>query len=75
MLKVELLYDIGTYMKVINSEGKTEYCGTVAAYTIVNDGWLVWVSGYKQAVTGEYLPDEVVPMSEEEIIELESKYR
>lgn len=73
MFTVELPYDIGTFMKVFDKDKNVEYCGTVAAYTICNDGWLVWVSGYKQAVTGEFLPEEVEPMTEEEISELKKK--
>ena len=74
MLTVELPYDIGTFMKVKNKNGDIEYCGTVAAYTVANDGWAVWVSGYKQPVTGEYLPEEVELMTPEEIKNLISHY-
>lgn len=74
MFTVELPYDIGTFMKVKNKDGSIEYCGTVAAYTVADDGWLVWVSGYKEAVTGEYSPDEVELMTEKEIKELKKKY-
>lgn len=67
MFTVELPYDIGTFLKVKNAYGKVEYCGTVAAYTVTDDGWLVWVSGYKQPVGGECLPEQVEPMTAEEI--------
>lgn len=67
MFRVELPYDIGTFLKVKNTDGKVEYCGTVAAYTVTDDGWLVWVSGYKQPVTGECFPEQVELMTEEEI--------
>lgn len=74
MFTVELPYNIGSFMKVKNSKGEVEYYGTVSAYTVVDDGWLIWVSGYKQSVTGEYLPEEVEPMTEHEINELIQKY-
>ena len=75
MLKVELPYDIGTFMKVKGRNGEVMYCGTVAAYTVTDDGWLIWISGYKQAVTGEYLPEEVELMTEEEIAELVQTFK
>lgn len=74
MFRVELPYDIGTFLKVKNKDGKVEYCGTVAAYTVTDDGWLVWVSGYKQPVTGECLPEQVELMTEEEIDILKGEY-
>lgn len=74
MFAVELPYDIGTFMKVKKENGEVTYCGTVAAYTVVDDGWLVWVSGYKEAITGEYLPEEVEVMTAEEVEELKKKY-
>lgn len=74
MFSVELPYDIGTFVKALKENGKVDYYGTVAAYTICEDGWLVWVSGYRQAVTGEFLPEEVEVMTEWEINELIKKY-
>lgn len=74
MFTVKLPYDIGTFVKALKENGEVDYCGTVAAYTICEDGWLVWVSGYKQAVTREYLPEEVEPMTEQEVEELVKKY-
>lgn len=70
MIHIDLPYDYGTFVKVKNKNGTVNYCGTVAAYTITDDGWSVWVSGYKEAITGEYLPDEIELMSEKEIEEL-----
>ena len=52
MVTVNLPYDYGTFMKVLNEDRTVQYCGTVVAYTVTDDGWLVWVSGYKEAVTG-----------------------
>ena len=74
MVTVNLPYDYGTFMKVLNEDKTVQYCGTVVAYTVVEDGWLVWVSGYKEAVTGEFEEHEVEVMTEEEIIELKKKY-
>lgn len=74
MFTVELPYDIGAFLKVKNTDGRVEYCGTVAAYTVTDDGWLVWVSGYKQPVTGECLPEQVELMTEEEIDILKGEY-
>ena len=71
---VELPYEFGTWMKVLNKDKTIAYCGTVVAYTVTDDGWLVYVSGYKEAVTGEYLPDEVVQMTQREIDELIRRY-
>lgn len=75
MFTVELPYDIGTFMKVKKKNGEVEYYGTVAAYTVVDDGWLVWVSGYKESVTGEYLPEEVELMTEKEVEGLISRLK
>ena len=75
MITVNLPYDYGTFMKVLNEDKTVQYCGTVVAYTVVEDGWLVWVSGYKEAVTGEFEEHEIEVMTEEEIIELKKKYR
>lgn len=72
MFKVELPYDIGTFVKV-KEEGFKDYnyFGTVASYTVVDeDDYLIWVSGYKEACAGEYLPKEVTPMTDEEIEKL-----
>lgn len=74
MIKIELPYDFGTFVKVKDKNREIEYCGIVAAYTVVDDGYLVWVSGYKQAVTGEFLPEDIELMSEEEIEELKKRY-
>ena len=67
MITIRLPYDIGTFVKVLTKSGEVDYLGTIAAYTVTNDGWLAWVSGYKEAVTGEYLPSEIEQMTDEEI--------
>lgn len=71
MIKVELPYDIGTFVKVVDPKFERKepiYCGTVVAYTVGGEHeYCIWVSGYKEACTGEYLPEEVIPMKDEEI--------
>lgn len=42
MVHVELPYDFGTFVKVKWDERHIEYCGTVAAYTVTDEGYLVW---------------------------------
>ena len=74
MFTVELPYDIGTFVKVKTKNNGVQYYGTIAAYTVARDGWLIWVSGYKEAITGEYLPEEVELMTTEEVDELRRKY-
>ena len=75
MIHVDLPYDYGTFVKVKCEKYQTEYCGTVAAYTVTDDGYLVWVSAYKESMTGEWLPEHITPMTESEIQELISKYK
>ena len=72
MFTVELPYNIGTFVKVKTKNGEVDYYGTVAAYTVSQDGYLIWVSGYKEAITGEYLPEEVELISDKEIELLKS---
>lgn len=71
MFKVELPYNIGTFVNIINPKFERREpidCGTVSAYTVVGENnYCIWVSGYKESCTGEYLPEEVVPMTNEEI--------
>ena len=74
MVHVELPYDFGTFVKVKWDERNVEYCGTVAAYTVTDEGYLVWVSAYNESMTGEWLSRHVTPMTEEEIQELIAKY-
>lgn len=74
MIHVDLPWNYGTFMKVKSSIKDVSYCGTVVAYTVTDDGWLVWVSGYKIPITGEYLPEEVEPMTESEIEELKRNF-
>lgn len=75
MIHVDLPYDYGTFMKAKDKEtGDVIFCGTVVAYTVCDDGWLVWVSGYRESCCGEFLPEEVEPMTELEIEDLMKKY-
>lgn len=77
MLTVKLPYTIGTFVKIINPKFKrkepVDY-GTVVAYEVCSQtDYYIWVSGYKEACCGEYLPEEVVPMTDEEIDELKKQ--
>lgn len=77
MFSVDLPYEIGTFVKVVDPKFERKepiYCGTVAAYTVCSQtDYCIWVSGYKEACTGEYLPEEVIPMTDEEIQELKKQ--
>ena len=84
MFTVTLPYEIGTFVKVFDMDYKRNivhkdellYCGTVAAYTVGNNNeYAIWVSQYKEACTGEYMVDQVVPMEKEEIDALIKKYK
>ena len=66
MPTVELPYEIGTFVRAMEDD----ILGTVAAYTVGKDGYLIWVSGYKEPWCGEYLPDTVRPLTEAEIAKL-----
>lgn len=76
---VELPYEPGTFVKAIDtidSDKRVEGYGTVVSYTVCSDkpnDFLVWVSGYKESWCGEYLPNEVTPLSEEEIEQLKKE--
>lgn len=68
-LKVRLPYGFGTFMKTIR-DGKVLFCGTVVGYTVAEDGLLIFISGYRIPQCGEFLLEEVVPMTDDEIKEL-----
>ena len=78
MFKVELPYDIGTFVKITNplferkDVPKTLF-GTVSGYTVLGDGYTIWVSGYKESWGGEYLPSEISPMTAEKIEKLKGE--
>lgn len=74
MIKVELPYDFGTFMKAKDFDGNVECRGSIVGYTVTDEGWLVWISAYKESFAGEYLPSMVEPMTEEEIEEMISEY-
>ena len=74
MFTVTLPYDIGTFMKVKNKDGTVAYKGTVSCYTVTENSYLLWVSGYKEAITGECLLEDVEPMTDEEIYSLKIEY-
>lgn len=70
MFTVDLPYEIGIFVKVKPKDEDSILYGTVVAYTVGRDGYLIWVSGYKEPMTGEYLPEEIEPMNLEEIEQL-----
>ena len=67
MINIELPYDFGTFVKVLDDKKTVKYYGTISAYTVTEDGWLAWVSIYKQALSEECLPEEIKLMTEKEI--------
>ena len=74
MIHVDLPYDYGTFVKVKAKDSTIFFYGTVAAYMVSYDGYLVWVSGYRESWCGEYLPEEVEPMTKKEIAELKRRH-
>ena len=74
MIHVDLPYDYGTFVKVKNEKTGNFDCGTIVAYMVSYDGWCVWVSGYKEAWCGEFLPEDIELMSQSEIDKLKKKY-
>lgn len=74
MIHVDLPYDYGTFVKVKTKQSGTVDYGTVAAYMVMDDGWCIWVSGYRQSWCGEFLPEDIETMSELEIKELKVRY-
>lgn len=70
MIKVEFPYDFDTFVKINNPQferkNSIEY-GTIVGYTLLSDGITVHISGYKQPWGGEFLLDEITPLTEVEI--------
>lgn len=71
MFSITLPYDSGTFVKIVNQafeRKQTLNIGTVSGYTVFSPtDFTVFVSGYKEPWCGEYLPSEIVPLTEEEI--------
>lgn len=67
MIHVDLPYDYGTFVKVKNEDEKVLLRGTVVAYSVDKDGYLIWVSDFCEPWCGECLPDSVESMNAEEI--------
>lgn len=74
MIHIDLPYDFGTFVKVKDVEANLIRYGSVATYEVMDDGYLIWVSGYKEPWCGVYLPDMVELMSDDEIEVLVKKY-
>ena len=71
---VHFPYDIGTFVRVKEEGSEYEEIGTIACYNCVDskkdsDGnqFLIVVSGYKEAWSGEYLLEEIELLTDEEI--------
>lgn len=75
MVHVDLPYNYGTFVKAKGKDGNILFLGTVVAYMVTDDGYCIWVSAYKEAQCGEFLPEEVEPMKEFEVEELKNKYK
>ena len=72
MFSVECPYDIGTFVKIKEDNSLT---GTIVGYTTFGHrGMTVHISGFKESWYGEYLPDEIELMSDEEIAKLKENY-
>lgn len=69
-MKCELPYKIGTFIRAKGKIDGVQILGTVAAYELYDDGYMIWVSGYRESICGVFLPEDVVPLTDEEIYEL-----
>ncbi len=74
MFKVEFPYDIGTFVKGKFSNGEMLY-GTVSCYQCVDaSDFMIMVSAYKEPFCAEFLIEDLVLLTEDEIFELKTKY-
>lgn len=71
MYTVELPYDRGTFVKIINplfERKKVLEVGTVEGYNVFSPTDItVFISGYKESWCGEYMLSEIELMADEEI--------
>ena len=83
MFTVEFPYDIGTFVRIKSNarEVNNDEIGTIACYNCVDDEpdcngdqFVVVVSGYKEAWSGEYLLQEIELLTDEEIEKVKKKY-
>jgi len=71
MIKVELPYDFGDFVKGKSPNGEHFFYGTVEAYNcVVKNGFFVCVSGYKEPISVEFKPSDVTLLTDEEIGQL-----
>lgn len=74
MFTVELPYDKGTFVKIINPLFKRKQpieVGTIVGYNVCSPTDItVYVSGYKESWFGEYMLSEIELMTDEEIEQL-----
>ena len=68
---VKLPYQFGQFVRI----KETNAIGTINAYTVFEDGILVWVSGYKQSWCGEFEENEFFLLKKEEELEVINKYK
>lgn len=69
-MKCELSYEIGTFVRAKDKIYGVQILGTVAAYELYDDGYMIWVSGYRESICGVFLLEDVVLLTDEEIYEL-----
>ena len=78
MFTVELPYDEGTFIKIVNplfDRKQPIDVGTVVGYNVFSPTDItVHVSGYKESWYGEYMLSEIELMTDEEIKELKARY-
>lgn len=85
MFTVEFPYNIGTFVRIKPSfERKdcNDEIGTISCYNCVADKidcdgnqFCMVVSGYKESWCGEYLLQEIEPLTDEEIEVIKNKYK
>ena len=75
MIHVDLPHDYGTFVKAKGKDGAVLFLGTIVAYMVTDDGYLIWVYAYKEAQCGEFLTEEIELMTEQEIAELKARYK
>ena len=79
MYTVELPYDKGTFVKIINPLFKRKEpldMGTVVGYNVFSPTEItVFVSDYKEVWCGEYMLSEIEPMTDEEIKQIKNSLK
>lgn len=77
MFKIELPYKKGTFVKVskpLFGRKNSIDCGTVVGYSVFDEkSYTICISGYKESWFGEYMPEEIEVMTDEEIAVLKKE--